>query len=168
MNIKITRYQRIGDSIDGHLTIDGSLRMCDTAENRFSALPEGRYPIKIVKCKQYSRKMICLNPEPPCQQCNKIKEVSDNTIMPCICPMFKPGNGIHKRNDGSIILGTYIAPGCLKHPKQAFSTLYERIRKSASRGHELTLEIVEAYPPEKHPLTLYEACQDWLKRIEHT
>ena len=81
MNIKITRYQRIGDSIDGHLTIDGSLRMCDTAENRFSALPEGRYPIRIVKCKQYGRKMICLNPEPPCQQCDKIDEVSFSSSL---------------------------------------------------------------------------------------
>jgi len=168
MNIKITRYQRIGNSIDGHLTIDESLRLCDTAENRFSALPEGSYPIRIVKCKQYGRKMICLHTEPPCQQCDKIAEVSGNTPMPCFCPMLKPGNGIHNRNDGSIILGTYIAPGCLKHPKRAFNALYERIRKSASRGHELTLEIAEAYPPQAPPLTLYEACQDWLKRMENS
>ena len=123
MNIKITRYQRSGQSIDGHLTIDEGLRLCDTAENRFSALSEGVYPIRIVKCKQYCRKMICLTPEPPCQQCDKIAEVSGNT---------------------------------------------QRIRKSAARGHDLTLEIEEAYPPEKRPPTLYEACQDWLKRIEHT
>ena len=81
--------------------------------------------------------------------------------------MLKPGNGIHNRNDGSIILGTYIAPGCLKHPKRAFNALYERIRKSASRGHELTLEIAEAYSPLAPPLTLYEACQNWLKRMEN-
>ena len=166
MNIKITRYQRSGQSIDGHLTIDEGLRLCDTAENRSSALSEGVYPIRIVKCKQYCRKMICLTPEPPCQQCDKIAEVSGNTTMPCHCPMLKPGNGIHNRNDGSIILGTYIAPGCLSHPKQAFDALYERIRKSAARGHELTIEIEETYPPEKRPSTLYEACEDWLHRVD--
>lgn len=82
------------------------------------------------------------------------------------CPQLCPSNGAYNRSDGSILIGTYIAPGCLKHPKDAFANVYDRIRKSVECGHELLLEIVEAYPPEKKvPRTIYEKCEDWLLRI---
>ena len=61
--------------------------------------------------------------------------------MPCHCPMIKPGNGVHHRDDGSIILGTQIIPGCLSHPLQAFDPLAERIRKAIARGKEIKLVI---------------------------
>lgn len=60
--------------------------------------------------------------------------------------MLKPGNGVYKREDGSIIVDEYIAPGCLKHPKEAFDTIYDRIRKNVERGNEVTLIIEERYP----------------------
>lgn len=59
--------------------------------------------------------------------------------------MLKPGNGVYKREDGSIIVGEYIAPGCLKHPKETFDTIYDRIRKNVERGNEVTLIIEERY-----------------------
>ena len=55
--------------------------------------------------------------------------------------MLKPGNGVYNRTDGSIIVGEYIAPGCLKHPKTAFDNLYDRIRKNIERGNKVTLTI---------------------------
>lgn len=186
MNIRITRHRKTPEVIDGHLTIDGSVRLCDTAENAVTALPAGTYPVQVLKCHQHARKMpvICLadvlsgseqlgtvknstNPNhseqiittPNCSKCEKLKYVSNNTSMPCICPMLKPGNGVYHREDGSIILGTYIAPGCLKHSKEAFDTVYDRIRKSSERGHEITLTIEENYPIVKRTLTNYELGQ---------
>lgn len=60
-----------------------------------------------------------------------------------ICPMLKSGNGIWGRADGSIILGTYIAPGCLSHPNEPFDLLSERLRKLTTRGSGMTLKIEE-------------------------
>ena len=66
--------------------------------------------------------------------------------MPCYCPMLKPGNGLHHREDGSIILGTQVIPGCLSHPLQAFEPLAERIRKAIKRNKVITL-IIQPLPP---------------------
>lgn len=64
--------------------------------------------------------------------------------------MLKPGNGVHNRKDGSIIVGEYLVPGCLTHPKHAFDSLYQRLRKSAERGHEIRLTINEDYMINPH------------------
>lgn len=76
-----------------------------------------------------------------CDTCPKLSFVSNNTTMPQFCPMITAGNGVYKRTDGSIIVGRYIAPGCLTHPKSAFDALYERIRKNIERGNPVTLTI---------------------------
>ena len=55
--------------------------------------------------------------------------------------MLKPGNGVHNRLDGSILVGQYNCLGSLIHPKDVFDPLYERIRKSLSRGNEVLLII---------------------------
>ena len=57
------------------------------------------------------------------------------------CPMLAPGNGAYNRTDGAIIVGEYLVPGCLKHPKTAFDNLFDRIRKNIERGHDITLTI---------------------------
>ena len=80
-----------------------------------------------------------------CDHCPKLEFVCNNTTMPIYCPMLKPGNGIYNRADGSIILGTYIAPGCLKNSKEPFESLCERIRKLSSRGSEISLTIENRY-----------------------
>ena len=56
MNIQLVRYRQNPETIDGHLSIDG-IRICDCAENVHTALPPGTYPIAIVPCRQYARKM---------------------------------------------------------------------------------------------------------------
>lgn len=49
MNIKILRYRRSGDSIDGILSVD-NVRFCDTVENASRHLAEGDYSISLKKC----------------------------------------------------------------------------------------------------------------------
>lgn len=144
MNIELRRYRKRPETIDGRIFIDG-MRICDTAENANAALPEGDYHITIAKCKQYSRKMILMNPHPPCEKCTPLAYCGNNSALPCYCPQIKPGNGVYKRLDGSIIVGEYIAPGCLKHPKTTFDNLYERIRKNFERGNEIVLTIKDSY-----------------------
>lgn len=151
MIIKIVRYRKKTDTIDGQLYIEG-MCICDCAENAKSAIKAGQYIISICKCKQHARKMpvVLLNgesskgvtaaakgnipsPSPKCDCCKKLDFVSNNTTLPLYCPMIKPGNGVYHREDGSIIVGEYLAPGCLKHPKEAFDAIYDRIRKNVER-----------------------------------
>ena len=167
MNIVITRTRTKGEYTEGQLSIDG-LRICSTLENAHALVPSGTYPLTLIKCKQYSRKMPCLtdslksskslnsskgenpsnlsNPQTPqtsqtCVNCPKLPFVCTNSTLPCWCPMIKPGNGIHNRLDGSILVGQYNCLGSLIHPKTTFDPLYERIRKSLSRGNEVLLII---------------------------
>ena len=149
MNIQITRTHIRGEYCEGHLTIDGT-RICDTLENSNSRIPAGTYTIRLAKCKQYSRKMPLLNPNSPCDRCPKSlnhNPSSLNFVLPCYCPMIKPGNGIHSRLDGSILVGKYNCLNSLTHPRDAFDPLYERIRKSLSRGNQVLLTIKD--PPPK-------------------
>ena len=140
MIIKISRTLTRGEYTHGQLTIDGN-RVCDTLENATSCVPAGTYTVALLKCKQYARKMPCLNPQSPCDLCPKLPFVCNNTTLPCYCPMIKPGNGVHNRLDGSIIVGVYNCLGSLIHPKTTFDPLYERIRKAVSRGTVITLII---------------------------
>lgn len=138
MLIVINRNNPRGEYTHGQLIIDG-VRICDTLENSLSMVPSGSYDITLLKCKQYSRKMICLHGSAPCSQCPKLKLVCSNSTLPCWCPQIKPGNGVHKRLDGSIIVGVYNCPGSIIKPRDIFDTLYERIRKSISRGNKVIL-----------------------------
>lgn len=148
MNIEITRKSRKGEAIDGILSINGE-KLCDTAENAATALPEGIYLIVRHKCKQYGRFVPLitsftphLSPRiPDCTECEQLDFVCNNTTMPCVCHQIKIGNGIYHRADGSIIVGTRIVPGCLMHSKAPYDSLAERIRKLASRGSEIILAI---------------------------
>ena len=73
------------------------------------------------------------------------------------CPQICPGNGVFNRSDGSILVGKYIAPGCLSHPKDAFDNLYQRIRKNLERGNDISVTIEEHYPlVRRSELTNYE------------
>ena len=138
MNIVIKRLFTKGEYTHGSLSIDGT-KICSTLENANALVPSGDYVISLIKCKQYSRKMICLHGSAPCSQCPKLKLVCSNSTLPCWCPQIKPGNGVHNRLDGSIIVGFYNCPGCIIKPRDIFDTLYERIRKSISRGNKVIL-----------------------------
>ena len=140
MKIVITRLFTKGEFTHGSLSIDGT-KICSTLENANALVPSGDYVISLIKCKQYSRKMPCLNPQSPCDLCPKLPFVCNNTTLPCWCPMLKPGNGVHNRLDGSIVVGVYNCLGSIIHPKGVFDNLYERLRKSISRGNEVKLII---------------------------
>ena len=142
MKIVITRLFTKGEYTHGSLSIDGT-RICSTLENANAKVPAGEYVITLIKCKQYSRKMVLLNTASPCDRCPKLSFVSNNTTLPCYCPMLKPGNGIHGRLDGSILVGKYNCLNSLIHPKDVFDPLYERIRKSLSRGNQVLLTILD-------------------------
>ena len=143
MTITIQRTFTKGEITEGHVSIDGQ-RICDTLENSFSCLATGSYAVELVKCKQYARKMILVKTfVPRCLDCPRLKFVFGNTRMPQPCPQLKPGNGIHNRHDGSIVVGTRSSLGCIIHPRDAFIALYDRIRKNVERGREVTLEIKE-------------------------
>lgn len=141
MIIVITRLFTKGEYTHGSLSIDG-IKICSTLENANALVPEGVYTIHLIKCKQYSRKMPCLHADAPCDRCPKLRFVYSNTTLPCYCSMLKPGNGIHGRLDGSILVGRYNSLNSLIHPKDMFDPLYERIRKSLSRGNQVTLNII--------------------------
>ena len=141
MKIVITRLFTKGEYTHGSLSIDGT-RICSTLENSNAQVPSGEYQLSLLKCKQYSRKMICLHGSAPCSQCPKLKLVCSNSTLPCWCPQIKPGNGVHNRLDGSIIVGVYNCPGSIIKPRDIFDALYERIRKSISRGNQVKLIIV--------------------------
>ena len=141
MNIVITRLFTKGEYTHGSLSIDGN-RVCSTLENSNALVPAGEYTITLLKCKQYSRRMICLNTSAPCDLCPKLKFVCTNSTLPCYCPQIKPGNGVHNRLDGSILVGKYNCLGSIIKPRDIFDTLYERIRKSISRGNQVKLIIV--------------------------
>ena len=130
MHILITRYRYKPATIDGQLSIDG-IRICDCAENAHTALPPGTYSITIVHCRQYARKMPLITP------ISNQSSVINNRV----CPMLCPGNGVYHREDGSILVGEYLVPGCLKHSRFTFDNLYDRIRKNIQRGKEVTLTI---------------------------
>ena len=130
MHILITRHRYKPATIDGQLSIDG-IRICDCAENAHTALPPGTYSITIVHCRQYARKMPLITP------ISNQSSVINNRV----CPMLLPGNGVYNRKYGSILVGEYLVPGCLKHSRFTFDNLYDRIRKNLERGNEVTLTI---------------------------
>lgn len=164
MNITIKRISKKGQAIDGTLYIDG-LRICDTAENAEYCLNPGTYPVVRHKCKQKARFVPvilsgscsdreCL--EGCCSRCKKLDFVTNNSNMPCFCPQITMGNGVYNRKDGSILVGTRIAPGCLKHIKEPFENICERLRKLDDRGSEVTLTIIDQIPePVNTTLTPY-------------
>ena len=147
MNITLQRISVKGEITEGHLRIDG-FTICDTLENSRSCLSSGIYAIRIMKCKQHRRNVICVESlgdevtqNDKCHKC-KLKElVFSNTPMPRFCPQIKPGNGVYGRRDGSIIVGSRALFGCIISPRSAFDLLYERIRKNIERGKCVSLKI---------------------------
>ena len=151
---EVRRIRRSPDTIDGQIRIDGQ-KVCDCAENAHHCLPPGTYPLTIVPCRQHARKMPIISvsvssiaasnspsPSPSlCSSCHRRPRIGINTPMPRKCVQLCPGNGVFNRTDGAILVGEHLVPGCLKHPKTTFANLYERLRKSAERGHPITLTI---------------------------
>ena len=155
MTITLQRISVKGEITEGHLLIDG-LTTCDTLENTHSCLAPGDYSVHLRKCCQYARKMIFLSSAIDhqssvisnqqsafrlCSSCKRMSFVNINSVMPRFCPMLKPGNGIHGRRDGSILVGRRHCHGLLIHPRDVFDFLYDRLRMAIKRGNEVTLHI---------------------------
>ena len=142
MNITITRNLQRPGTIDGQISIYGR-HICDCEENAATALPPGTYPVTLVNCHQYARKMpiVRLSSLPPCSSCPRRPFVGSNTRLPLVCPMLKPGNGVCQRTDGSIIVGKNLQPGILLHSGNAFEKLYQRIKKAVQRQSDIQLTI---------------------------
>lgn len=130
MNIHIHRHRISDVTCDGTLRIDGQ-RICDTAEHSQYRPPVGTYRIILKHSKVHRRKVPMLTP----LDSQERKEA----IRSCLAI----GNGIYNQKDGRIILGTHIAPGCLKCSREPFMQLYDRINNSQRRGNEVTLTITE-------------------------
>lgn len=118
MQITIKRYRQKGAAVDGHLYIDNE-HVCDTAENTLYMMEAGTYQVRLVNDLRLRRKFPNLG-----LGCN-----------------IRYGNGVYNIRDSTILVGTYIAPGCLSHSREAFDTLYQRIRKSIERGNQVSLII---------------------------
>jgi len=153
MDIYIKRTYSHGEWTHGHLIID-DVQVCDTLENTSARVPAGSYPVTLIKCHQYGRKMpILAVPEPVaepveavegCSKCPKLDFVCGNTTLPCYCPMLKPGNGVCNRLDGSILIGRKSCLGLIIQSKDYFDALYARIRMSIARGGKVELVVSDA------------------------
>lgn len=147
MNIIIQRQLVKGEATEGTLCINGQ-RLCNTLENSNACLCAGQYTLSLVTCRQYGRKMICVGPpKPPCRGCRRKGQANANSRLPKTCPQLKPGNGIHGRCDGRILVGTRTALGLLIQPRRPFEILYGRIRKALERGHQVQLTINDPQNP---------------------
>lgn len=154
MKIEITRNDRHGQAIDGTLTINGA-EVCHTAENTLTALPRGTWPVLVHICLRYRRKMPLVITQDTtrsgwtlglmarCNACRPPRNpLNNNTRLPRRCPMLKPGNGVHRRTDGSILVGEASgAIGCILHPDRHFNRLIDRLDKAQNRGETITLTI---------------------------
>ena len=150
MNITLQRINIKGEITEGKLVIDG-LTICDTIENSYSNLAPGHYRIHLHKCRQHARKMLLLTPIcnqssiiDNCSLCKRLHNVSLNTTMPRFCPMLKPGNGIHNRHDGSILIGRRRCMGLLIDTRKVFNALYARLRMTCKRNNEIIINIINA------------------------
>lgn len=122
MKILLHRHHVGEFATDGKLSIGGE-KICDICEHSLYRVPEGIYHIIIRYSKQFKRKMPFLLEAPE------------------VCLAY--GNGIYSCTDGRILLGSTIIQGCLKHSKEPFLRLYDRINTSLRRGHEVMLEVIE-------------------------
>lgn len=120
ITIELHRHRIRNISCDGTLYIEG-VHICDTTERTHLRVPPGTYRIELQYSHTFGRK------------------------VPTLCPgaCFAIGNGIYNKHDARILLGTYIAPGCLCLSRKSFMLLYNRINNLQRRGHEVFLEVSE-------------------------
>lgn len=154
MKLEINRNTRQGQAVGGTLRINGA-EVCHTLENTRTALPRGTYPVLLYTCRQYRRKMPLVITQDTtrsgwtlglmarCEACPAPEDgVYPNTRLPRHCPMLKPGNGVHRRTDGSILVGQPSgAADCLVRPDLCFNRLIDRLDKAQNRGETITLTL---------------------------
>lgn len=118
MEIVITRFACYHQAMSGRLYVNGD-HVCDTLENVEHCLPTGTYSVSIKRCQRLRRKMIF---------------VGEDAII-------SAGNGAYGCKMGEILVGECRHLGFLIHTNEYFMPLYDRIRKTLARGHEVSVVI---------------------------
>jgi len=117
LTIKLIR-QSIGEHVtDGMIKINGKV-VCDTTENSACLMAPGTYKVDIRGHKGFFRRAPTFG----------------NSYLAI-------GNGVYDKHDGRVLVGKYIAPGCVKLSRPAFMTLFDRIRTVLRRGGDVVLII---------------------------
>lgn len=124
ISITILRYRIGSKTIDGYLYVNNEY-LCDCAENARHAIEAGVYSMTITKHDSHR---------------GLVPVVKGTTA--CLAA----GNGVYNLTDATILVGEFIAPGCVKLSKEVFTKIYDRIRKHASRGKEIRFIIGEDAP----------------------
>ena len=149
MHILLKRYRKKPATIDGYIKIADTY-ICDTAESAAHALPPGTYSIVISqKGETNAGKLIIVSTSPSSHSSPILSHpLASSPILSrplASSPILTSGNGVYTYRDSRILVGKYIAPGCLSHSGSIYKTLSDRIRRSIKRGHEVTLQIKEEY-----------------------
>ena len=154
MHILLKRYRKKPATIDGYIKIADTY-ICDTAESAAHALPPGTYAIVTShKGETNAGKLIIVStshPSPSTPSSHSSPSAHSSHSSPILSrplassPILTSGNGVYTSRDSRILVGKYIVPGCLSHSGSIYKTLSDRIRRSITRGHEVTLQIEEEY-----------------------
>ena len=155
MHILLKRYRKKPATIDGYIKIADTY-ICDTAESAAHALPPGKYAIVTShKGETNAGKLIIISTSPSSPSAHSShsspilsRPLASSPILSrplASSPILTSGNGVYTNRDSRILVGKYIVPGCLSHSGSIYKTLSDRIRRSISRGHEVTLQIEEEY-----------------------
>ena len=152
MYILLKRYRKKPATIDGYIKIADTY-ICDTAESAAHALPPGTYSIVTShKGETNAGKLIIVSTSPSAHSSHSSpilsRPLASSPILSrplASSPILTSGNGVYTSRDSRILVGKYIVPGCLSHSGSIYKTLSDRIRRSISRGHDVTLQIEEEY-----------------------
>ena len=154
MHILLKRYRKKPATIDGYIKIADTY-ICDTAESAAHALPPGTYAIVTShKGETNAGKLIIVSSShssPSSSSSHSSPSAHSSHSSPILSrplassPILTSGNGVYTSRDSRILVGKYIVPGCLSHSGSIYKTLSDRIRRSITRGHEVTLQIEEEY-----------------------
>ena len=154
MHIFLKRYRKKPATIDGYIKIADTY-ICDTAESAAHALPPGTYAIVtshkgetnagklIIVSTSHTSPSAHSSPSSPSAHSSHSSPILSRPLASS--PILTSGNGVYTSRDSRILVGKYIVPGCLSHSGSIYKTLSDRIRRSISRGHEVTLKIEEEY-----------------------
>ena len=145
MHILLKRYRKKPATIDGYIKIADTY-ICDTAESAAHALPPGKYAIVTShKGETNAGKLIIISTSHTSPSAHSSHSSPILSRPLASSPILTSGNGVYTSRDSRILVGKYIVPGCLSHSGSIYKTLSDRIRRSISRGHEVTLKIEEEY-----------------------
>ena len=154
MHLLLKRYRKKPATIDGYIKIADTY-ICDTAESAAHALPPGTYAIVTShKGETNAGKLIIVSTShssPSTSSSHSSPSAHSSHSSPILSrplassPILTSGNGVYTNRDSRILVGKYIVPGCLSHSGSIYKTLSDRIRRSITRGHEVTLQIEEEY-----------------------